>query len=383
MKRILITNGHLNVGGVEKSLINFLHSVDYSQYEVDLLLFEGLGDYLEDIPKEVNIILCDLTGTYGPFSQVLKNNLKSPKVIYQKAVMTFAGKKDKRAIRFLRRSGQYDIAIAYRVGTPMDYVSYGVKAKRKYFWWHHGEFDYPDSLVHSWQQAASNMDGMMCVSESIKKVVEPYFQPFIKNIAVIPNSLNIPELYRKSEEGNPFQRGETSIVSVGRFSAEKHMADCVTVAKKLLDSGYDFRWYLIGNGAEWDKIQSLIHEMKMDKYIICTGSLNNPYPYIKNADLLVHPSYVESQGLTVLESMALGQLTVCVNSDGVSEFAEDGRNAVVAQKNTDSLYQAVIEAIALDDKKAAGIKEQAKETAEQYSCNIIWNRIEELLLEGE
>ena len=357
MKHILITNGHLNVGGTEKSLINLLHSIDYTQYEVDLLLFEGLGDYLGDVPKEVNIILCDLTGTYGSFLQVLKNNLKSPKTIYLKMVMTLAGKIDKRTLRFLRKSKAYDIAIAYRVGTPMDYVSYGVKAKRKYFWWHHGEFYYADDLVHSWQQAALNMDGMVCVSESVKQIVEPYFCSFVKKIMVIPNSLNIPELYRKAEEEKPLDSGQMNIVSVGRFSVEKHMADCVYVAQKLCNSGHSFRWYLIGDGAEWDSIQALIHENTLEDYIICTGSLKNPYPYIKNADLLVHPSYVESQGLTVLESMALGQLTVCVCSDGVSEFADDGRNRQ--------------------------IKEKAKETAEDFSCNIIWNRIKEFLLEDE
>lgn len=42
--KILITNGHLGIGGVEKSLVDLLKSIDYSKHQVDLLLFEGLGN---------------------------------------------------------------------------------------------------------------------------------------------------------------------------------------------------------------------------------------------------------------------------------------------------------------------------------------------------
>ena len=44
MKKLLFINGHLNTGGVEKSLLDILQHIDYSQYHVDLLLLEGRGD---------------------------------------------------------------------------------------------------------------------------------------------------------------------------------------------------------------------------------------------------------------------------------------------------------------------------------------------------
>ena len=43
-KKVLFINGHLNVGGVEKSLTDILRHMDYDQYEVDLLLLEDTGD---------------------------------------------------------------------------------------------------------------------------------------------------------------------------------------------------------------------------------------------------------------------------------------------------------------------------------------------------
>ena len=54
-KKILFINGHLDSGGCERSLIDVLKKLDYKKYEVDLLLLEHTGDYLEEVPEEVNI----------------------------------------------------------------------------------------------------------------------------------------------------------------------------------------------------------------------------------------------------------------------------------------------------------------------------------------
>ena len=75
MKKILFVNGHLNVGGVEKSLIDILKNINYEKYEVDLILFEDLGDYHEELPDGVNLIFIDLKKTYGSTFKCLQKAL--------------------------------------------------------------------------------------------------------------------------------------------------------------------------------------------------------------------------------------------------------------------------------------------------------------------
>ena len=53
-KKILFINGQLNVGGIEKSLVDLLNWIDYSQYDINLLLLEGMGDYVESLPVMEN-----------------------------------------------------------------------------------------------------------------------------------------------------------------------------------------------------------------------------------------------------------------------------------------------------------------------------------------
>ena len=46
-------NGHLGVGGVEKSLVDLLRALDYTKYEVDLLLLEAKGVLNDRLPSSV------------------------------------------------------------------------------------------------------------------------------------------------------------------------------------------------------------------------------------------------------------------------------------------------------------------------------------------
>jgi hypothetical protein len=153
-KKLLFVNGHLNVGGVERSLVDLLRHCDYSKYDIDLLLFEDVGDYKDEIPKEVNIIFYDLTKTYGGINSCFKKAIsnKDFKTIYIRIVLTLErilGINIKKTLRpIFKNLKEYDCAIAYRVGFCSEFVAYVIKAKKKITWWHHGSFEYDKKETH-------------------------------------------------------------------------------------------------------------------------------------------------------------------------------------------------------------------------------------------
>ena len=61
MKKILFVMPSLDSGGAEKSLVNLLNIIDYKKYNIDLLLLKQEGLFLNQIPKEVNLL--PLTGS--------------------------------------------------------------------------------------------------------------------------------------------------------------------------------------------------------------------------------------------------------------------------------------------------------------------------------
>ena len=385
--RILIVNGHLHVGGVEKSLLNLLKTVDYSQHQVDLLLVEDLGEYYNEIPPEVRIIYFDLKPTYGSMKNVLLQAIREKNfaLAYQKIILTLANKISKRCLPGLiipkEIQKSYDCAIAYRVGMPLDLVSYVIDAKIKCAWWHHGAFDYSNKEVCAWNYAFNYIDHIVCVSNASRKMIEPFFQGMRSKMCVIPNMIIPEEIQKMANEFNPYENiiGARILVSVGRLSVEKHMADAIDAMRQLLLKGYDnVIWYLLGDGPEREVIEHRIQAYELQNRIRLIGSQANPYPYIKNADVFVHPSWIESQGICVLEAMALRKVCVVVRSEGTDEFVVDNYNAIQSEQTIDSLTEAIEEALAsneIDLNAGQGL------TVDKYTPEAIWPEINKLFTE--
>ena len=55
MKKILIVNNNLDMGGIQKSLVNLVKEV-YEEYDITLMLFSKSGSLLRELPESVKII---------------------------------------------------------------------------------------------------------------------------------------------------------------------------------------------------------------------------------------------------------------------------------------------------------------------------------------
>lgn len=357
-KKLLFVNGHLDVGGVERSLVDLLRHCDYSKYDIDLLLFEEIGGYKDEIPKEVNIIFYDLTKTYGDIYSCLKKAIsnKDFKTIYIRIVLTLErilGINIKKILRpIFKNLKEYDCAIAYRVGFCSEFVAYVIKAKQKITWWHHGSFEYDKKETQEIEKIYKNFNYIVSVSEGCKKMLIQNFSNIENKIIVIPNIIDTNYIETKSkEEVNEINeyRDFIKLVSIGRLSKEKGMINCVYCCKMLLDAGYNIKWILIGDGAEYENIKKEIEVYSLQENIHMLGSINNPYKYLRHADVYVHPSNVESMSITVLEAMTLNIPVVVVKSIGPSEFIVNNENGILVQPQIDDLYKGIVKLLANKD----------------------------------
>ena len=349
-KRVLFVNGHLNVGGVEKSLVDLVKVIDYDKYEVDLVLFEELGDYIDEIPKSVNIKFYDLTNTYGAFLKCIFSNLKPNKFKYAFIRIIFNLQRifGVRMISLLKSLfkdlGTYDCAIAYRIGICSEFVAYVVDAKKKITWWHHGSYDYNQKQTKSIEQVYDKFDYVVSVSQGCKNMILENVNISPKKIVVIPNIIDFDYIQKKSLEKieeNLFDKDFVNIVSIGRLSPEKGMINCILSCKQLMDLGYKIKWFLIGDGVEYEKIKTEIEKNKLNDNVFLLGGKKNPYSYLRHADIYVHPSYVESMSITVLEAMCLDKPLVIAKSIGPSEFIRDGENGLLVDTSVDGIVNGV------------------------------------------
>ena len=349
-KTILFINGHLDAGGCERSLVDVLKNMDYDKYDVDLLLLEHTGDYLNEVPKNVRVFLYSLDNAFGRLDECLIRAIKKRdyfsfwfRVNYflWKKIGPYFAEKMKKLFSDLRED--YDIIIAYRPGICTDLAAFIFCGEKKISWWHHGTMNITGKSKESLNKAYQKMDKVVSVSKSCKKMLEKNFPDIKEKIIVIPNMIIPDELTQKAKlyRTQEFQDANLKIVTVGRMSYEKNMILCPEIAVQLKNSGIDFRWILIGDGEEENHIREKIHKYGLQKNLVMIGRKNNPYPYIANADIMVHPSLVESQGIVILESMALSTLVIAVESSGPSEFIKSGDNGYLVKPNVCEIVELI------------------------------------------
>ena len=110
-KKILIYEYSMEIGGIEKSLLGLLESIDYSKYEVDLFIMKHIGELMEYIPKEVNVLEED---PYARVTGVPIKNLLFQGDIYAFLVRMYSKIKEKcQRIRGKQISGEYLSQITY------------------------------------------------------------------------------------------------------------------------------------------------------------------------------------------------------------------------------------------------------------------------------
>lgn len=378
-QKILFINGHLNAGGVERSLVDILKHMDYTKYAVDLLLLEDTGDYAVELPPEVHVLFRDLHNTYGGFALSVRRCIAARDWMCLRLRTLFLLRKFlgsralKSAATLLLGEHHYDCVIGFRPGICADLAGYSVKAKRRITWWHHGEF-YVDRVAYG--AMCSRMDAVAVVSRACREMLQDHLPELADKLICVPNMLDASAILQKVEH-TPYAKNDLCIVSVGRFAPEKHFENIVPAAKALQAMNLAFMWLIVGDGSERARVEMLITENGLKDYVILEGSKTNPYPYMKYADLFVHPSYIESQGLTVLEAMALGVPCVVTKSRGPCEFIVDGVNSLLTEQSPESLAEKVL-SILTDKTLYQSIKENTV-CPEQFAPDRVMKQIEALI----
>lgn len=388
-KTLLFINGHLDAGGCERSLIDVLKNIDYEEYNVDLLLLEHMGDYRDEVPKDVNVILQSIDYAFGSLiSCIIRAIIRKDWFSFFFRFYYLLGNKVNR--RFWRRLKKlfkevrcnYDIIVAYRPGICTELAAFVFQGNKKISWWHHGDMNFSGKSADILDISYRQMDYIVAVSLNSALLVAETF-PDIKNkIEIIPNMIVPTELYNKSKQFEPkeFQNSDFKIISVGRMSPEKNMVLCPHIANILKKSGISFRWILIGDGEEVQKVRNVIEQLGLQNDVIMIGKKSNPYPYIAKADLMVHPSLVESQGITLLESMVLRTPIVAVATMGPKEFIKSGVNGYLVNNNIEEIAQTV-ETLYLDSKLCSIIANNAANDVRQFAETEIMRKINNILEE--
>lgn len=354
MKKILFIGMSLNVGGAEKSLVNLLNMIDYNKFDVDLLLFQKTGAFLKQVPNEVNIIeIPELTILY----QSAKTSFKSKEISISKIRLIIARYlcnvvcktkwKQFDQIRLNRwinyyaklipdNDKQYDVAVAYAGGECAYYMFDKIKANKKVYYFH-SDYSNIDIDVELERRYVDKSDLIVTISDKCKESLSILFPEMKDKIRVLQNLSSKDFIKKLANEYLPleFENGHDylKIVSVGRLIDIKGFDMAVEAASILKKKGIKFVWVVVGEGQERDNLKKLIQKFNVSNCFKLVGLKENPYPYIKYADVLLQTSRFEGKSVVLDEAKILKTAIVATNYNSIHDQLNNGVDGLIVDMN--------------------------------------------------
>ena len=162
--------------------------------------------------------------------------------------------------------------------------------------------------------------------------------------SLLQNVIDIETVLKKSEEGHMEASKEYfNTISVGNVKEAKRLDRLVNLFKFIKNTFPEMlikHVHIGGGDIEW--LQKLIEENKLENYIVLKGQKNNVYPYIKNADIMLHFSDVEGASNAIMEGMCLSKPVVSTNCGDTSLYVKNNVNGYVFDTFSEAAFTEVI-----------------------------------------
>lgn len=360
-RRILFLIDSLVCGGAEKSLVSLLPLLDYSRFEVDLMLIGRGGLFDGYVPKEVHVI--DMPQPTGLLARLC--TLYYSLLIRLFPNRHFAELRWKALHTSIKTfSESYDVAVAYQQGFPTYYVAEKVRANRKLAWVNvdMAKAGYREKFNRTFY---NKMDRVVAVSDQLyRMMLDTQYAP-TERLTTVYDILNV-DLIRRMADGQGYTDtlpdGALRIVTVARVAPPKNHLLAVETARLLRQRGLKFRWYFVGDGSDRPAVEQRIGEYGLEADVVLLGEQANPYPFMKQADIYVQTSTFEGFCLTLCEARLLHKPEVSTNFPVVYNQLRHGENGLIAEMTPESLADNIMRLATDTDLRQRIIAETEKET---------------------
>lgn len=229
------------------------------------------------------------------------------------------------------------VRLARELGIPV------VETYHTFFeeYFHH----YLPLLPRAWMRLAArevsrrmgrHLDGLIVPSPAIERALRGYGLEV--PIRIIPTGLDLSEF--TPGDGQRFCRthglvpDRPTLVYVGRVAHEKNIGFLLEVLDQIRRTRPEVRLIIAGEGPARRALQRQVARLKLDDNVVFVGYLQRGQPLwdcYAAGDAFVFASRTETQGLVLLEALALGVPVISTAELGTYDVLKDCAGAVLAE----------------------------------------------------
>lgn len=322
-KKICFIQYTMNGGGAEKVLTTLLNNLDYSKYQVTLVLIYKEGVYLNKVNRNVEV-----KSIYNPN----RFNNRILRSVYYRIIMFLYYKYPKLLYRFIV-GNQNDIEIAFLEGETTRFLSKSTNKHSQKISWVHSDLEKHRTTSEKEELKTYNkMNKIVCVSNDAKIKFDNLYPELKSKTIVIYNLLDSNEIRENSEKQlTNIKDNRLSIISIGRLTHPKGYDILLKAHNELINEGLIYNLIILGEGPQRGELEKYIEENKLKDSVELLGFRENPYPYIKQSDLVIVSSRYEGFSLVLAESMILGKPIISTKCTGPIELLNNGEYGVLVE----------------------------------------------------
>lgn len=238
----------------------------------------------------------------------------------------------------------YDLEIAYLENGSTKVIAGSKSAAKKVAWVHCDlalkNLDALSAYVKKTAPWYEKFDRVVCVSESVR---ESFLVLYDRRFPcdVLYNVNDEAQIRAKADAFQPEIGDVPTLCAVGRLTGQKNFLHLLRALPKLKKDGIPFRLQLIGEGEERSRLEEYIQRKNLGDCVQLLGWQENPYPYMKAADLIVCSSIYEGLSTVVTEALILGKPVVTTPCNGMTELLGDSEYGLIADPDDNGLHRAL------------------------------------------
>lgn len=379
MKKVLFLITTLGGGGAEKVLSTISKNLDKSKYDITVMTINDTGVYIDEVKKYVTYKTCfkelkpgknlyQKIYNYGYENIFKKFILKYPNIFYK---------------IFIKE--KYDIEIAFLENICAKIIGNSPNKKSKKYLWIHIDLEKSNwcktqfNGIQDQTESYSKFDKIYCVSKDVKKSFNRLFGLNDKTfIQYNPNDDKEILSLSKEDVNEVSISNKFKFITAGRFIEQKGYDRLLQVHKRLIEEGYNYDLWILGDGVEKEKYIQFIQKHKLEKNTLLLGFQKNPYKFISKCDAFVCSSRMEGYSLVIAESIVLDTPIISTQCSGPNELLDYGKYGLLVDNSIDGIYEGM--KLFLENKdKYNEYKTQVKIRSKDFRLETAMNDIESIL----
>ncbi|EOC7459409.1 glycosyltransferase [Vibrio cholerae] len=327
LKKITFIIKSLKGGGAEKVLINLLKLLP-KEINLELIVIFREGELLSQLPEGITV------------KYLIEPKNRVDRIIgYLKLIVL---RKYIYSVIFQNSSGE--ILISFLEGWS-DFFLHSIKDNNIKFSWLHSNSKLYSPINPArvfFKLHAKKSKKVFCVSNGIERHLLKHRPIFEGKTEVCYNPIDFATIKEKSEKTVKLERSQFNVLIIARLVPEKQIDLLLKSFKEFCELKPDSALIVLGDGPLRSELEVMAFKLGIGENVKFLGYVDNPYSYIRAADVSCLTSKYEGLPTVVIESIYLNT-PVITTRNGAEELIDLLGLGMVVDSNSSSVCKGLIE----------------------------------------